>query len=417
MCARPLHLVALALALPTVQAQVVYPLAADRDVSMRTGADALIAAHWASIAFTDRLLPPRLIEERTTLPRGFGVFYRLATVTLITGVADYMPMLIQHEVFGHGSRVLGLGHSIRAVELNLPPPYGSGSGWISYRFDSSASAQERAVITTGGVEGAAVLAEGWRARMAQRGRMHYREAAAYLTAFHNLTGYVLGTGEREGGGHDIARYLRYLDEEHNFAIAWNEGRPVGPLTRRQDLRRLVLINLLDPYTWAALYASARYVVRGRSMLTLPSLNVRGATYLPTIQLGLSPFGAEVLAQHLLMARRLVELRLRYGAGPWGRFGGSGLHVAPLAARDRWRLDLDADVWRQPEVLSGSDVRRPSRRWGAGSRLTGYLWLHAYGGLYLQVGLKTRGYVPGDPIGGGAYGRFGLSLREATGLPR
>jgi hypothetical protein len=244
-------------------------------------------------------------------------------------------------------------------------------------------------------------------RAFDRQRFHPREALRYLVTELDTLDYILGTGdEPEEPGHDVSAFLELYNEVAGFADA--------PRLTPRTLRREVLFSLANPMLGYAAYAIGHWVWNGAATSPVPTLSFGGVRYLPMARYRLAPYGPEFSLDNELSGQfqpTSIELRIGRAAGsrPWG-----------LTVRQRqfmeWRgyaLDLEAGVWRQPRLtLNASDTLTTDTTGGVHARLRIERPLSAwrFGGrtisIVIDLGVKSSGYVPGEPLGGAIVIRGG-----------
>lgn len=398
---------------PDTAAQVHHRLMGDRHFSSLVGAENLLTLHKGLFVLEDRVLKPRWTAEQTLQGKLLGITYRLGKGILLDYPVDLMLALVQHEVFGHGARAREFGLTTEKYKLWLPWPYGPQGGYISVSGQRQ-PLHEGITFTMDGVGGNAVLASRVRDRGFQRGRLHYREALLYILASNDLSSYLFKTPSTgPAPRNDIRSFLAHLDQYERFPGA---GFAENHLDLH-DLRRLVLVQAVNPYLALTLYAFAvHYLWRGEPTYELPAFHVRGIRYLPAIQMGLTPFGVEYFFENLLARDgTLLKVYARYGDGPPGASAGGGLHATCLLCSGPLNLDLHLDVWAQPNVaLDEQDLNALGRSAGGSVQATLFYRIRRpQPSLYLvgQVGYKTRGFLPGEYLDEGVLLRIGLSFQE------
>jgi len=242
------------------------------------------------------------------------------------------------------------------------------------------------------------------------GRMHPRNALRYLAFELDTFAYVLGTGDAEAPGHDVADFLAVYN-----ARAADLAAP--PLTRR-GLRREALTALANPMVASAVYGVGRYLWTGGTSLAVPALSLGGVRYLPMLRYRLAPYGTEWSLVNQLDGRwPRTDVELRVGRAPRVTPWGLRARRRDVASWRDWTLEASFDVWRQPRLPHTAD-ERPSAAAGLGFAVRGRVersilpvWFSAdRATVVIDVGVKTSGYVPGEPL------RDGIVVRGGVGLP-
>ena len=396
-------------------AQVRYVVGIDASWSSPIGAENLIAVHRAVYAIEDRFLKPRLFDESSKGRKSMGIFYRLGKTVLLDNVIDYLPFLIQHEVFGHGARLREFGYVDISYSLSLFPPYGSGRGsaYGSLNPERRTTRHERLGVIIGGSKANTTLSKSIRSKWLQRGHVKSREIVIFLFSSLDLSGYILNTRFRSQHRpeNDIINYLRDLNLLEGYSPQSDYRLTLENLSTQS------LITFLNPTVIWAMYAYwVPYIYHGESERELPMFKFGPVKYLPSFRFGLTPFGSEVYFENLIVnSGRVVNIFLRYGIPTFHKFGGFGIAVENLALGKRITFSPRAELWHQPALLLGGQQVRTGR-----SGLGGGLWIKLYyrvaqrnpaPELALEIGYKTDGFIQGEPLRRGFTLRFGLSLVE------
>jgi len=266
-------------------------------------------------------------------------------------------------------------------------------------------------VYAGGMEasgvGAALVAQ----RAFAAGTMHPRDALRYLAFELDTFSYVLSTGaDGESAGHDVADFLAAYNARAAAVAA-------PPLTRRA-LRREALGALANPMLAFAAYGIGRYLADGATDVAVPTLSMAGVRYLPMVRYRLAPYGTEWSLVNQFGGRvRPTEVELRVGRAPRMTPWGLRARQGDVAFWREWSLDASVDVWRQPRLdlaavepspaapRTGVYVRGRLERpfvpvWFSTDRAT----------VMVDIGAKSAGFVPGEPL------RNGIVVRAGIGLP-
>lgn len=385
-----------AAATSSVAAQTTFPILADRDLTVAAGATVMTTAGEAAARAQAAIVPDRVLEERGVWRRRANVSYRLFKQIFADVPQERLLMVVNHEVFGHGARLRELFDGKIRYRIHAPPPYGSGGGVTTFVFDREPTPYERLVISAAGMEANAMAAALIAHAVSSRQQMHAREAIRYLLFELDTLSYIRSTGAHAEPGHDVADFL----DTYN-ALASSRG--AEPLSLR-TLRRDSLLSLANPMLGYAAYSIVRYVWNGAIYTSMPVLTVAGVTYLPMLRYRLTPYGPEWALINELGGRAgalQIEFRVPRVASGWGL---SIRKTGVFAWRD-WNGDTSVDVWRQQNSQVGANVRSRVRR-----NLIPVWFSPQSADLIVEVGLKTAGFVPGEPV------RGGVTVRAGVGLP-
>lgn len=356
----------------------------------------------------------QVLSGRGDTLRSFpGVFHRGIRMAFVDVPIDYMPMLIQHEAFGHGTRMREAGYGGYAIDVHSLWPYGDGHGYtLGSRPPADLTLDESIAIDGGGMDANDVFARSLRLRWVADGRVDRHQAELYFLNAGNRPAYVW----RSRPGLTYGRSAGDVNELIAFLNLRNGGRTIsGRPLDGEDLQYRTLPALLDPFAWIALWTALDvHLVQGREGSDLPMLSIGGLRMLPLVRTGFAPFGPEYYLECLLArGRRTFSVTWRQSDPGMEDAFGLGLSARNLAAWGEWALDARAEAWRQPGLrLYGSWQEQmgdgpAAEENGAGLWLT-FRWREARG-LLLEAGGKSRGYVQGEPLGAALFARGGLSF--------
>lgn len=344
-------------------------------------------------------------------------FWRLTELFSFWLPLNYFSVVVQHEVFGHGYRLRDLGSSTAQVQgygFDFPPPYGSGGGVTYFSYDEALlTSSEASAISSGGVESTAILAQLTKQIWLQAGRIDPRQAILYLLANYDLPLYIASLAE-EGNedGHDISAYIDSV----------NLTYPSHLLTQG-ELKGLAWISLADPFTYYAIFSLFHYISSGKET-PIPMI---GSVYLPSLRLGLTPFGPEVfLDQYILSKRGLIYTYLRGGYHADNGYFGAGFFAPDLWKKEKWRLGMRGDLWYQPKLqLEPGSVPLPEATLSPplyspaelSQKVPGIALslLFTYGpkdryGWEVELGGKTKGFLPGYSLWAAPTARISYALK-------
>jgi hypothetical protein len=277
-----------------------------------------------------------------------------------------------------------------------------------FTFDREPTVHELIAVTTAGMETNAVAARLIADRAFDDRQIHPREALRYLVTELDTLDYILGTGdEPERPGHDVSDFVRLYNELAEFAEA--------PRLQPRTLRREALFSLANPMLGYAAYAVGRWVWEGAAAGPVPALSLGGVRYLPMLRYRLAPYGPEWSLDNEVSGRlRPTRVEVRAGRAAGARPWGLSVRQRQFTAWRGFNLDVEAGVWRQPRVtLKAEETPTTDTATGAHATLRAERPLPALriGGravsFVIDLGVKSSGYVPGDPLGAGVVLRGGV----------
>jgi len=365
---------------------------------MRSSAENLLTAHYSLVRLEDRFLGTRWMDESGLIGKFVGLSGRFAKLVFLDVPGDYFSVVFMHEFYGHGARYRELGIEDVDYGYEWPPPYGSGGGWAS---NSSAgglySVQEVISIWTGGVESHQILNRSLRQRWMVLGTQHYREALLYFWSYQIALTYVLDTPDLVAEQQDLndpQAYIYLMNADHGYSDLDDL-----PFTL-DELKKLKRRDALDPFLLISLYNTFRsYLWAGDAIGDIPMIPLGGASYLPSMHVGLTPFGVEThLENYFIIDEVLYMLTLSVGDETfhqsWGGIGGS---VSYPFARSDFSMDVNLNLWKQPPLKLGGDEQE------RGGGLGGSFSARAYFRIpdapipmksVIEFGYKTVGYLEG-----------------------
>ncbi len=324
-------------------------------------------------------------------------FWRACEISLGWLPVNYLAVAVQHEVFGHAYRIRDINRGraeVAGFSFNTPPPYGYGGAATEYYISTSLTTTEDSSIAMAGVESTAILAQLTKLKWLESHRIDPRQVALYLLSQHDLNLYI-GSLDVENDtimdGHDIQSYIRSVNETYTH----------GKLSAK-ELKALSWINLADPFSFYSAYAWLRYIATGKET-RIPMIPLFDWKYLPTIRLGLTPFGPEFfLENYLLKERSPIYFYLKGGNHSQNQYLGCGFYAPKLWRLKNWLIGLRMDAWRQPKLLL--EEREPNQNplypyseqeskkiGGAASFILAY---QNESGFEVELGYKSIGFLPG-----------------------
>ncbi len=399
-----------ATAVPAVARQVTAPVLFDRDMTVGAGASVSAMAGEVAARVEDHFIPRRLFEERGVTRRTANVAYRFFKFIYFDLPQEQWIVVANHEVFGHGARLRERFNGPIGYRIDAPVPYGHGGGETWFEFDREPSTYELLSVSAAGMEVDAVAARIVVQRAVAEGRMRPRDAMRYLGFELDTFSYIQSTGDApEEPGHDVSDFL----QEYN-GLAASAG---APLLTPRTLRREALVCLANPMLAYAVYGIARYVWNGATDVRVPALSIAGVRYLPMLRYQLTPYGTELAVMNELAGLlRQTEIELRFGRfldrTPWG----IGVRQRDLVMWRDWHTDLALDLWRQPAIVASASESSTTQLHAGGEvrgrlkRPVGPAWFGTASPLLIvELGVKTAGYVPGEPLRAGAVARVGVGV--------
>ncbi|MFI5263980.1 MAG: hypothetical protein ACHQM6_05660, partial [Candidatus Kapaibacterium sp.] len=358
----------------------------------------------------DLVLKPSMFQEDNVVGKAGGIAYRLAKTILLDGPVDVWIGTANHEYFGHGWRLREYGFTRNGYYIGAPPPYGNGGGF-TYPGNGYYTTDEDIAMRIAGVQANSTISEELRNVFLETGKIHYRQAFAYIGGVSDVIQYILRTS-RIGYPYGDMAYYTALVQERNAAI--NLGM----------LKSNVLLNFANPFLFYSLYSFFdRYLVYGEGEVSYPMIHVFDFQYLPSFRFGLTPFGAEIRLENLVnTASRVYNVYIGYDG--FGHFTSLrlGIQVEHIFKNDLFDIGGTVEVWDQPLITlsshtSGSSIDEESSInpvQGSGGMLSAHARIHPFSpdwGVYLETGYKTVGFTEKEQLAGGLILRGGVTIRK------
>ncbi len=380
----------------------------DPYLSPYVGADDLLIAH--------KLVQYSSIQQLTNLyqtnPALWAKISRGAELVLFWEPVNYMSTVVQHEVFGHGYRVRSSPYAmVDFYTFNVPPPFGPGGAATGFSFDlDQLTAFDMNSINTGGVEATSIFANRLRMQWLKKGTINPRQSSLYNFAQHDFLRYALNFNDSPG--HDMFSYRRMLNQTFK-----------GSHLTKEELARQSLINILDPFTYYAIYSAWNYIIKGTEG-PIPMIPIGSYRYLPGARLGLTPFGPEYYLENFLVKdNKPIYFYLRNGNHVGMNYMGLGIENPHQWDLGSFQIGYRADIWHQPDIdmlsdhyalsqfehVRNLDANTLDSRFGASASLIAQKKLWDRGMLFVQCGAKSRGYLPGESLESSMIFRVGITL--------
>ncbi len=330
----------------------------------------------------------------------------------------------QHEIFGHGYRVRDLGTKYAKITgYTMYVITGSTSIDITHKLTVSQSL----AINIAGLEADAILAHKLKMKWLSNNQIDPRQGSLYALSSLSLLGYALSVHETPKTvpktGNDII----------NFLFELNTLYKDSKLTCNK-LTNLSLIDLADPFLIYSILSQIHYVNYGLAM-NIPMLQIGSSKYLASPRLALTPFGLQGYLDNFFIFKSVpTYLYLKWGKNGSNIYYGCGIENSSVLNWKTASLGFRADLWRQPAVLfqQGALSAKQIEALPEGTPTsqipplypTSLLTKRSIGGalsiigtyglvkwparLYLELGFKSDGYLPGEALRASPIARGGLS---------
>lgn len=397
--------------------KITTPFLYDRYLSPYVGAPDLLLAHRLLEKGEDVLMGRNESAPSESIGAGFA---RIFDLSFLWGPINALTYLTQRQVFGFGFRAREMKgfkqpHYTFKKKVDLYYTYGN----VSERLSPSVTVNEFLLYSIGGLDATSLMADQIRLQWLQSGAVEGRQASLYTMCVFDVVAstYLAQPGQRFDLSNNTA-----IKEIEAYVELINQLYPSSPLSTN-SLFNKSLINIADPFIWYGFYSELYYFVKGLPVEfpMIPFFFKSG--YLPGFKLHLAPYGPEYYFQNYI---RASDGNPFYLYVKWGSLGGD-MHYgcgiqAPYALRGEHNsLGFTFDWFDQFEAsdvplsleASKDAASSPSKYFyrGFASTLIATQEISQLPGsnLYLQIGYKTYGYLPGEVMDEGMIARGGFAF--------
>ena len=376
-------------------------------IHMNSGAENIAAGYYLWGNLDNRYIPTTPFQQKTKLAQAGNFLYRMTKLFLVDYPINFVLPSLQHEQFGHGSRVLEFKGNIVKISAPLPPPFGFNLPFIRYNFNNVKTSRQSALMNfAGGSEANTVLGNILRRNIFLEGSLDYHQAFMYLYSNNDLTGYTLFAASLAGG--DIQPYINGINDYY--------GSQIDFLNKLKTYSALAIIA--DPLNYLAFYSIFKnYLWSGKTKTKVPFISITPQIqFLPKFSFSLAPYGVELLYQgYFKYKKQLYAIQFGHNDGTFDnsswRFG---IDMSNVLSVKKFAFNASAQVWNQPEIKSfENEVEVSASGFGGFGLLTAYYdWIQRENllGLSATLGYKSYGFVPGEVLSSSFIFRLGLAFR-------
>ncbi|MCI5052278.1 MAG: hypothetical protein MRY21_03955 [Simkaniaceae bacterium] len=391
-----------------------YSVLADPLMSPYSMSENWITTHYALTSVEDTTIGP----FKST--NGAGVIGRMGELIFIWGPVNQLMIVTNHEIFGHGYRIRDLGIDFAKVQsyfIRAPFPYNTGGGATTFTITNQTQPEQMIDISIAGMEASSILANRLKMNWMQGRQIDGRVATLYLFSQHDTTSYVYSTRDWPGveDGNDVGDYVKWFNILH----------PKGKISINQ-LRKNVWLNFMDPFTFYSAFAYGKYVALGESAEIYMIPFGDQVYYLPGFRYALAPYGPErYLENYLSVNGAPIYFYLKTGNADRHRSYGLGLEYPKLFIWQYFSLGGRVDLWKQRQTttpltfLQVINYGETNRNIPVKNKTLYGVGMYAIAeakipntpvGFLLNLGFKTKGYLPGEALKESLILRFGLTAK-------
>ena len=389
----------------------------DMHYSPYVGKDVILSSHESIV-----LLEGVSKRSQETPERGLKAsFYRMMDCALFWDPLCYAGTVLQHEVFGHGYRIRSLKEAkVLQYSFGLPPPFGKGGGATSFATGPNLTLGQFQSIGIGGFEGEDILSREIKKKFIKNRTMSRKLSALYIFTRYSPLSYSFVPWESKESfdqmllsGNDIENYLATL------AILYP-----NQTLEQSKLSAHLMWNLCDAMTFYHFATGVYYIFTGKDM-HVPMIPLgKELSWLPNISVKLAPYGLESYVENFFLYQKsLIYMYVKAGRfQPDQLYFGFGVEGEDLWSYKQLFLGMRLEAWMQPnfldsskleDVLEGRNLTAPKRSFkkvpgGSVSLVTRYGVFDNKISFFMDIGYKTKGYLPGYALQASPITRVGIS---------
>jgi len=373
-------------------------------------------------------------QDESTSKRILKMALRSGELAVVWYPINYMTMVLQHEVFGHGYRMRSIGSGLGKVEgykmTYMVDKYGFHVKDAHTRFSCcrAPSFSESIAISIAGLESNSIFAENLVFSWLEKGYIDPRQASLWRSNQFACAKYIKTLKKLDGlttiwygskSGHDIARYYSTL---HRCYGTTNDlEHHLGELRLKANLT-----ILLNPFTYLSCLSELSYVFFNSSIPIFGFSGEGEYWVLPAYKMGLSPFGIEDIIELFIWKKggSPTLVYFKFGQFSSNRYTGLGIENRKLLTTEYGSFGLKGDFWYQPPLLLDSISEKDmgyeamcDRFLDAKNQKPGISlsviyqkssMKHPNTSVWAQLGGKTKGFLPGESLVAAPIVKLGAS---------
>ena len=372
---------------------------------MNFGAENIASTHYLWGEFDNRFIPNEIFKKNPFGTQLGNISYRLTKLFLLDYPLTFILPSIQHERFGHGSRVTEFRGNITGINIALPPPFQSDLPSIGYSSSNFSTIQQELMISAGGSEGNQVLGNIVRKNILLDNELDYHNALLYLYANNDLSGYA--GFEPYLSGSDISNYVSTINGYYgNAEITLKKIQLYGALS--------IILDPINHYSFNSIFNG--YIWKGENKSKIHLIRITdNLKYLPKFKFGFTPYGPELTLQNYFKHNdRLYSFSLGNSDGTFENFWRLGAEVWNVKLNNKISFNFLTQIWNQPNMEFYIKNQLESSE-GFGGSFISTLNYDFYSkknqlGLTVQIGYKSKGFTIGERFDDGLIIRGGLTFK-------
>lgn len=388
------------------EAQPVYQIQCPFNTSPNAGAELHILLHHTLSSLENKYVPTKIFRNNNFFAKSGNIIYTLLRLGSYDFYMAYIPVINQHEYFGHLARAKQLNAGFTRYEIYLFPPDGGRAFFGNHKYNLTNSEQILEYI--GGVESNAIMAEQIRLNSILKGEMSFQDAMLYIGARTDFIGYILL--EDNGSYDDVNNYLHIL----------NKGAEREKIISKRNLiLPAVLSFLLDPYTIHSIYSIIDdFVFHGRTLIVpLSSIIKKKTGILPFYSFEPAVNGLQhSLNGYILTGRHIFKTAVQWEALNHHNCYGLGMAMYGFSSfRKTVSFDVELRYWNDSDTFYHNQEGKIQTSNSNGVLLGCKIYLKTLRDivpgkdLYITSGvsLKSPGFTKGYPLAGGVLFNVGI----------
>ena len=192
-----------------LHAQARYNIIHEPNLGMYYGAENIVSTHYLLREYDNSYISNEIIKIKGFFSPIANITYRLTKVFFIDYPIMFILPSLQHERFGHGTRVLEFGGKIKEVNTPFPPPFKLELPNIDISFYGKQTPHQDIMVSSSGSEANAIMGSILRKNILLDEELDYHNAFLYLYSNNDLSGYIVFAANIPRS--DITSYLTSIN--------------------------------------------------------------------------------------------------------------------------------------------------------------------------------------------------------------
>lgn len=328
-----------------------------------------------------------------------------------------LMVITQKEIFGIGymGRTLD-AVDIQSYEINSPFPYGKSGGDTNFTIKATAPVQDILLMDISGINATSILANAIKINQLNQRVINGRSATFYLQAMQQLSlsancaDTPLNVLLQSNAISDYVKWLNIVYPNNDYTL--------------KMIQNMSFLNLVDPLSFYSAFSMFQFIA-SRSSTKLFGFPIGNGSYLPNLRVDLAPYGPEIFLENFLTYEdQTIYFYLKANKILQYTNFGAGIVYPKVTSLSFLSLGFRLDFWKQVNPHIPYSFTQTYDKHKAlepihiqyhnlfGAAISALVEQHVPGSplsLFAQLGLKTKGFLEGEPFSGNPILRVGFDL--------